>query len=118
MDNKELHLIFPHQLFKNSEVLEQVNHIYLVEEFLFFNHYKFHKQKIGFHRASMKAYQDYLEDLGKNVTYVEAIDERSDVRQLLPHLKNEGIKTLHIIDPTDNWLVKHIKLSSDGLDIK
>jgi deoxyribodipyrimidine photolyase-related protein len=118
MDNKELHLIFPHQLFKNSEVLEQVNHIYLVEEFLFFNHYKFHKQKIGFHRASMKAYQDYLEDLGKNVTYVEAIDERSDVRQLLPHLKNEGIKTLHIIDPTDNWLVKHIKQSSDGIDIK
>jgi deoxyribodipyrimidine photolyase-related protein len=41
MDNKELHLIFPHHLFKTSEVLEQVNHIYLVEEFLFFNHYKF-----------------------------------------------------------------------------
>lgn len=116
--SKEIHIIFPHQLFKTSEVLKHIGVIYLVEEYLFFNQYKFHKQKIAFHRASMKAYADYLENMGKSVTYIEAKDTLSDVRELLPNLKNEGVETIHIIDPTDNYLERRLKEKSDNLEVK
>ena len=114
---KETTIIFPHQLFKTTKVLDKIDTVYLVEEFLFFKHYKFHKQKIVFHRASMKAYEAYLKSKGKTLHYIEAISELSDVRQLIQHLISEGIKTLHLIDPTDNWLEKHIKQVSNSIEI-
>ena len=116
--HKSISVIFPHQLFKTSEVLDKVDHIYLVEEFLFFSHYKFHKQKLVFHRASMKTYASYIEDKGKNITYIEAIDEHSDIRKLLPSLKELGVETIHIIDPTDNWLENRINENKSGLTIE
>ncbi|WP_439151783.1 cryptochrome/photolyase family protein [Winogradskyella sp.] len=115
---KETSLIFPHQIFKTSEVLNQTDSIYLVEEFLFFKHYKFHKQKIAFHRASMKAYQKYLEGQGKTINYIESNSDLSDIRQLIPKLVDEGIERLHITDPTDNWLKKHINSVTEDLDIE
>ncbi|NNE33463.1 MAG: cryptochrome/photolyase family protein [Winogradskyella sp.] len=115
---KEAILLFPHQLFKDSPILDRDCNIYLIEEFLFFKHYKFHKQKISFHRASMKAYSDYLKAKGKNTNYIDATSELSDIRQLIPKLKGDGIKKLHIIDPTDNWLQKHINEVSENIDIK
>ena len=47
-------LVFPNQLFKDSILISTNNHIFLVEEYLFFKQYKFHKQKISFHRSTMK----------------------------------------------------------------
>ncbi|WP_339624796.1 cryptochrome/photolyase family protein [uncultured Winogradskyella sp.] len=118
MNNKEALLIFPHQLFKNSELLDIEGSIYLIEEFLFFKHYKFHKQKIAFHRATMKCYQAYLQSKGKTVHYIEAINDLCDVRQLIPKLIEDGFNTFHITDPTDNWLQKHINSVSDTIEIK
>ncbi|MGJ8550105.1 cryptochrome/photolyase family protein [Winogradskyella wichelsiae] len=118
MKNKEATIIFPHQLFKSSEILNLDYEIYLVEEFLFFKHYKFHKQKIAFHRATMKAYASYLESKGKTVNYIEAISDLCDIRKLIPELIKEGITKLHIIDPTDNWLQKRIDSATINLDVK
>ncbi|WP_411895482.1 cryptochrome/photolyase family protein [Winogradskyella sp. A2] len=115
---KEAILIFPHQLFKNSPILEIEADIYLIEEFLFITHYKFHKQKIVFHRASMKAYVDFLEEKGFSVNYIEATSEFHDVRELIPNLIDNGFEKLHIIDPTDNWLQKHINEVSEAIDIE
>ena len=109
MKVQEAHIIFPHQLFKSSEALKSQAHIYLVEEYLFFNQYAFHKQKIAFHRASMKAYETYLKKKDKKVTYIEAANDLSNISALLPSLIKKGIGTFHIIDPTDNWLTKHIE---------
>ncbi len=117
MAKKEIHIIFPHQLFKESEVLNKVNDIILVEEFLFFNQYKFHKQKIAFHRASMKFYENYLQKKGKKVRYIEAKNELNDVRKLLPQLAKKGISKIHIINPTDNWLEKHIHQYKNNIEI-
>lgn len=117
MSKTTVSIIFPHQLFKTSEVLEKVDTFYLVEEFLFFIHYKFHQQKLVFHRASMKAYQDYLTSLGKTVHYINATEKTSNIRELIPLLKSEGIQNIHLIDPTDNWLEKHIKSVSNGIAI-
>ena len=107
---KEIILIFPHQLFKNTPILEANCDIYLVEEFLFFKHYKFHKQKIAFHRATMKAYKAHLKEKGRTIHYIEAINDLCDVRNLIPKLVEEGIEKIHITDPTDNWLQKHIPI--------
>ncbi len=117
MKSKTVHIIFPHQLFKTNEVLDKVDNIFLVEEYLFFNQYKFHKQKIAFHRASMKAYEDYLTKKDKKVTYINAIDELNDIRKLLPKLEKEGISKIHIIHPTDNYLEKHITKAKGNLEI-
>lgn len=115
--SQEVSILFPHQLFKEAEILEQTQIIYLIEEFLFFTHYKFHKQKLTFHRASMKAYENYLKSHGKSVIYIDAIDKRSDIRELIKSLKIKGVRKFHIIDPTDNWLTKHINSVSDNVDI-
>ena len=118
MKQKATALIFPHQLFQDSPILEIDVAIYLIEEYLFFKHYKFHKQKLAFHRASMKAYADFLESKGKTVHYIEATSDDSDIRTLIPKLIDNGAETLHVIDPTDNWLEKRIKSNSKDISIE
>ncbi|WP_179006519.1 cryptochrome/photolyase family protein [Winogradskyella forsetii] len=118
MKDKEIIIIFPHQLFKNAAILDTDCAIYLVEEFLFFKHYKFHKQKIAFHRATMKCYEAYLKSKDRTVHYIEATEKRSDVRELIPKLIEDGIETLHITDPTDNWLEKHINSVAKEITIE
>ncbi len=110
-------LIFPHQLFKNAAILENGNDIYLIEAYLFFNQYKFHKQKIAFHRATMKAYETYLKSLGKTVHYIEAISECSELRYLLKKLQETSVTEIHVTDPTDNWLQKHVNSCSENFKI-
>jgi deoxyribodipyrimidine photolyase-related protein len=104
----EANLIFPHQLFAESPIAGNGRPVYLVEEFLFFKQYSFHKQKIAFHRASMRFYAEYLRSKGKSVIYVEAGEERADVRQLISALGKQGVQKLHYIDATDDWLEKRI----------
>ena len=88
---KEALLLFPHQLFKNGIAIDQECEIFLIEELLFFKQYKFHKQKIAFHRATMKAYQDYLVHKGQSVRYIEATSDLCDIRLLIPDLISKGL---------------------------
>jgi len=108
---KQIHLLFPHQLFKDSSIFQVKAIVYLVEEFLFFKQYPFHKQKIAFHRASMKTYEAYLQTKGLEVRYIEAISDSSDIRKLIPKLHQQGITHINYIDPVDNWLQKRIERS-------
>ena len=113
----QIHLLFPHQLFKDCSLLDTTAAVYLVEEYLFFKQYPFHKQKIAFHRASMKAYEAYLKRQQIEVNYIEAIGDYSDVRELIPLLKQKGIAHINYIDPTDNWLQKRIQKSCEECGI-
>ncbi len=112
MPNKQIKstsLIFPHQLFKQSPLFSTKSTIYLIEEYLFFKQYPFHKQKIAFHRATMKRYAHFLEkEKLLKVIYIEASEDVSDIRLLIPKLKNDGINHINYIDPTDNWLQKRL----------
>ena len=65
---KEVNILFPNQLFQESPLFDNKAPFYLVEEFLFFKQYPFHKQKIAFHRATMKRYADFLKN-EKNLTF-------------------------------------------------
>ncbi|MBP1839572.1 cryptochrome/photolyase family protein [Formosa algae] len=107
---KSINLIFPHQLFQESPLFEIDAPMYLIEEYLFFKQYPFHKQKIAFHRATMTCYEDFLLTEKKfKVHYIDAIDNLSDIRKLIPVLKEQGIQHINYIDPTDNWLQKRIE---------
>ena len=110
-------LIFPHQLFKDHAVLQGKNDLFLIEEFLFFNQYQFHKQKILFHRISMQKYLLYLKQLKLNVNYIEAQDSRSDIRELINVLKTKGYTKIQIIDPTDDWLLQRIEDAANKYEL-
>jgi len=114
---KQANLIFPHQLFKNSPLFKNEGVFYLIEEELFFNQYKFHKQKIAFHRASMKAYEAFLIAKGIEVVYIEAIVPLSDVRNLIPHFRKEEISQINYVDPVDEWLSKRLQQTGDENNI-
>lgn len=115
---QEANLIFPHQLFESSPLLNNNFQVYLVEEHLLFRQYKFHKQKLAFHRAAMKHYEKFLGEQGKKVLYIEAHDELSDVRRLLPALKDQGFQSVHCIDPVDDWLEKRIKSGAEKYNLE
>jgi deoxyribodipyrimidine photolyase-related protein len=111
-------IIFPHQLFEEHPALDSERVVYLVEEFLFFRQYKFHKQKLVLHRSSMKFYQDYLERKKLKVIYIDSTNELSDVRKLIPHLIEKGIEEIHFADVADNWLEKRIIQITKKIGIK
>ena len=118
MPKEEIHIIFPHQLFKTTEVFDKVDEFILIEEYLFFNQYKFHKQKIAFHRATMKCFEARLLSLNRDVIYIDAQDKCADVRKLIPFLKAEGFSEIHFVAPVDYWLEKRIKCQCEQLGLR
>ena len=104
----EITLIFPHQLFRSHPALKKERPVYLVEEELFFNQYSSHKQKIMLHRASMKAFEDYLTKQGYQVTYVGAKQPAADIRLLLPALKQNGVTLIVYAATADRWLEQRL----------
>ena len=93
-------IVLPNQLFEKSPVFSKEVPIFLVEEFLFFNQYSFHKQKLFFHRLSMKKYEHFLKDKGIDVQYIDASQKLSDVRNLIENISNK-YDIIQIIDPND-----------------
>ena len=101
-----INIIFPNQLFEKSFSISNGCKTYLIEEYLFFKQYNIHKQKIFFHRSSMKSYEDFLIKKGVEVIYVDSYNENSDIRNFL---SNTEISKINIYHPEDNWLEKRIK---------
>lgn len=103
--------VFPNQLFEDVSDLQMQYPVFLIEELLFFKLYKFHKQKIVLHRASMKYYENYLISKGFTVHYINSFDELSDVRLLLHFFKKENVQVISTPEICDNWLERRIKSS-------
>lgn len=114
---KKAQLIFPNQLFQNTQWISEGAIIYLIEEFLFFKQFNFHKQKLAFHRASMKFYEHYLTSKGFEVRYISAAHEQSDIRKLIPELILEEFQELHLYELADNWLEKRVLSFKDKIDL-
>jgi deoxyribodipyrimidine photolyase-related protein len=106
---KTAKLIFPHQLFEHNPLFETDGIFFLIEEPLFFKHFKFHRQKLVFHRATMRFYEDFLSRLGRNVEYIEVNSAISDVRQLIPELLERGFNRFECNDLVDDWLRRRIR---------
>jgi len=101
-------IILPHQLFEQHILALKCDTVYLVEEWLYFKQYNFHKQKIAFHRASMKFYETYLQSKKIKVIYIDSFDRLADIRKLIPYLKTKGVQSLEYTDTTDYWLEHRI----------
>ena len=111
-------ILFPHQLFEETLFISKCDTIYFVEEYLFFKQYNFHKQKIAFHRASMKFYESYLLSKNINVIYVDSFSEISDLRELIRYFNSIGIKELEYIDTTDYLLQRRIEKACKTYSIR
>lgn len=111
MKESSVFILFPHQLFRDISLLREAGEVYLVEEFLFFNQYKFHKQKLVLHRASMKYYADYLIKNKLTTHYVEALQAESDIRILIETLSKLDITKIYFYDVSDDWLEKRLSQS-------
>lgn len=101
-------LVFPHQLFERHPALAPGREVVLVEEYLFFRQYRFHRQKLAFHRATMRFYRDYLLGQGYRVRYIEAHEPAADVRQCVADLAAAGVRDIHFADVADNWLERRL----------
>jgi deoxyribodipyrimidine photolyase-related protein len=99
---KEALLIFPHQLFENNQLLNSEYDIFIIEHPRFFTDFIFHKQKLVLHRASMKAYQDFLNKKNYSSVYVEF----NNLKKLNTQLKK--YTTIYCLDLTDHVLEKEL----------
>lgn len=114
---KSAFIILPNQLFKDAQIIEKESVIFLVEESLFFKQYNFHKQKLAFHRATMRFYMDYLIEKGFDVKYIDSNDEKSDIRKLIGSLKELEISNITTYFPEDNWLEKRVRESCSQFNL-
>lgn len=115
---KKTGILFPHQLFEQNTLILSCDRIYLVEEWLYFRQYNFHKRKLAFHRASMKFYESYLQSKNIDVVYIDAFNELADVRKLIPYLKTQEVELFEYIDTTDYWLELRIDSYSEAHHIQ
>ena len=111
-------LVFPHQLFEENPACADGRDIFLIEEYLYFSQYRFHKQKIAFHRASMNFYKDYLQSLSYSVHYIEAHDERADCRKFIRYLKENNYTDIHYVITVDDWLERRLQSCAEEYNLK
>jgi deoxyribodipyrimidine photolyase-like uncharacterized protein len=108
-------LICPHQLFTDHPALRGADICVLVEEPLLLTQYRFHRQKLILHRASMQQYADRLRRQKRQVRYVECrgLDSTGDVAGLLAQL---GTTRAQFVDPCDDWLQQVIDAALERAD--
>ncbi|MEM7107760.1 MAG: cryptochrome/photolyase family protein [Bacteroidota bacterium] len=112
-------LVFPHQLYSDNPAITFVDKVVLVEEHLYFTQYKFHKQKLVLHRASMRFYKAHHEQLGKKVDYIE-FHSFKDLQSLFSLFAKDGVQTVQYVDTTDDWLEKKLSEAevSSGVNLQ
>ncbi len=112
---KEVTLIFPNQLFKEHPALDKSRKVFLIEDPLFFGDvrypFRFHKKKLIFHRASMKAYEEYLIQQGYDVIYLQYSSFKEDRRSnyLFVFFNKMKINVFHYAEVNDFILEKRIQ---------
>ncbi|NDF97964.1 MAG: cryptochrome/photolyase family protein [Chitinophagia bacterium] len=111
-------LLFPHQLFTDHPALHKDRAVWLVEEPLFFTYLPFHLQKIVLHRASMKAYAKDLEQKGYKVHYVETLEKKADLRELLNWLASKKTDKIHYADTHDCWIEQRLSRTAATLGLQ
>ena len=110
-------LIFPHQIYRDLSLIDKTSVVFLIEESLFFKKYNFHKQKIAFHRATMKFYEKHLKSSGFNTVYIESTVKLCELNSLFDYFVKEGFHLVNIFNVSDNWLEKKIKKQSKKIKL-
>lgn len=119
-------LVFPHQLFADHPGLaRRPSRVVLIEDSLFFgdDRYpaRFHQQKLWLHRASMKRYQ---QDLNQRRIETAYCDYDASPNSLKKHLKSvvssmtSQPARLLVCDPADFILEKRLQRIADDLKVE
>jgi len=103
-------LIYPHQLFADHPALAGVSCAVMVEEPLLFTQFQFHRQKLILHRATMKRYSECLRKGGVIVHYVD-VSELAETGSIVDTLRRLHIRSVHYVDPCDDWLATRLAAS-------
>lgn len=116
-------LIFPHQLFESHPVLRSgIERVVLIEDNLFFGDVKypamFHKQKLWFHRATMKRYEQQLLEAGLQVDYLEHNPKKSVLETCLKKEKKNKTSKIEVLDPHDFELSRRLQTHSENLGLE
>ena len=110
-------LIFPHQIYRDLSLIDKTSIVFLIEESLFFKEYNFHKQKIAFHRATMKFYEKHLKSNGFKTIYIESKTKLCELDSLFDSFVKEGFHVVNIFNVSDDWLEKKIKKQSKKIKL-
>ncbi len=112
-------IIYPHQLFASQPAIKDASRVYLVEEPLLFTQFRFHKQKLVLHRASMKSYEERLRKNEIDVRYIDAAELES-TRDIVRILKKDGVSKVAFVDPVDDWIENRLThaLSESGIEFE
>ncbi len=110
-------LVYPHQLFSPQPATAGANTVVFVEDPLFFTQFRFHRQKLMLHRASMKRYAATLAEAGMKVRYVDSA-AMPTTAAIAEHLTKWKVKAVQVVDPCDGWLMKRLTVALDAQGIK
>lgn len=118
-------IVFPHQLFKQILSDTKDTEIILTEDPLFFGDCKykakFHKQKLAYHRATLKQYQKYLEGKNFKVSYLEYKEKYNKGRAYIAdYLKEKKIEKVYTYTPYDYILELRLKkyIKENGIELE
>ena len=109
-------LVLPNQLFEVGPPGDQNSPVYLLETERHFTEFNFHKQKLLFHRASMRSYLDTLRGRGYEVFYLSC-KNRETIMRVFERISNQGIKTIQYYDPVDHQLRKKMERAGEEKNI-
>ena len=98
----KIFIIFPTQLFEDNPYLKEMDIIYLLEDPFYFTDKPFHKQKLVFHRASMKYYYNLIQKKYKNVKYVTF--DKINYKDIFSKASE-----IHVYDPIDKPVLKKLE---------
>lgn len=117
-------LFFPHQLVVPNLALHETGYTiksrtrpklraWIVEEWLFFRQFNFHRQKLIHQRACMKGFAEELRCIGWDIEYINAHDPQAEVKPLIEFLTaHQGIGEVTAYRCSDHWLEKRLLKAS------
>ena len=65
----------------------------------------------------MKFFQNYLEEKGAKVIYIESGDDLADIRNFQIEIKKGNITEINVISPSDDWLERRLKKVSQNIQL-
>ncbi len=98
---QEITIIYPHQLFLDQPAISKNRKIFLVEHPHFFTNFQFHKQKLIYHRSTMKDYFHRIIDSGYQAEYIEYSNYENFIKKL-------NKTHIFIVDPIEHALQQEI----------
>ncbi|MBA4192419.1 MAG: cryptochrome/photolyase family protein [Planctomycetaceae bacterium] len=107
-------LVYPHQLFDPHTAVTGADAVFLVEDPLFFRQYRFHRQKLMLHRATMKR---YAAEVLPKANYIDA-HQLTNSGDILTLVKKARCDAVRVVDPNDDWLLARLTAACSAAGVK